>query len=520
MKRLVVLGLALIVSGALGVPGADAFTRGSMVWQKCTECHEPSGGRIPRVEDIRTTPEEWAVIVDRMARLHGMPLGEGEMDRLLKELCSTQILSPEEADKVSYLSLFNNTQHVEAPSGPEEERLFATCVRCHTQGKILSYRMKPEAWAKLRDFHLYMDPAIMFQMREMHWRKEADAVLGYLAETYPYGGAWKAPEARLAGEWLILGYEPGKGTYRGTAEWKDLGDGDAAVHGELWFSDGTSEVFRGRGTLYGGYALRTRTRHNGFETLGAYVVDGDVIRGRHHFPAPGFRTSSSTWYRMGSAAKVLRVTPGYLLAGEETRLTFEGMNLPAVGVSDVSFGSAPVEVLWARRVAPGVIEARVVSRASGVTEVEVKVGGLPAGTLSLVPGIDYIAVSPAIGRARVSGGINYPAEGVQFEAVAYSNGPDVWDPADDVALGPVPAAFRLEEEVTRPGDDDLKWAGEIQENGTYIPTGDYGPIPAREYSGEGTGFVKVVATYRRGGRTYTGEAKLAVTVPDYIQRIQ
>ena len=32
--------------------------------------------------------------------------------------------------------------------------------------------------------------------------------------------------------------------------------------------------------------------------------------------------------------------------------------------------------------------------------------------------------------------------------------------------------------------------------------------------------MKVVATYRRGGRTYTGEAKLAVTVPDYIQRIQ
>ena len=49
---------------------------------------------------------------------------------------------------------------------------------------------------------------------------------------------------------------------------------------------------------------------------------------------------------------------------------------------------------------------------------------------------------------------------------------------------------------------------------------DYNPIPAREYGGEGTGMVKVVAEYTRGEIAYTAEGRLVVTVPDYIQRLK
>ncbi|RMG96766.1 MAG: quinohemoprotein amine dehydrogenase subunit alpha [Candidatus Dadabacteria bacterium] len=516
-RRWVALAGALCICA--GAAQAGAFSRDSLVWKKCTECHEPRGGTIPRVEEIRTTPEEWAVIVDRMHRLHGMDLSAGEMDQLLKELCVTQILRPDEEQAVAYLRLFNNTQHQEAPNGKEEERLFATCVRCHSFGKIASYRMTKENWAKVRDFHLYMDPAIMFQMREMHWIQEADAVLAYLAKRFPYGEAWKAPRADLSGEWVVLGYEPGKGPYRGTARWESKGGGDAAVSGTLRYSDGTSEVFRGTGTLYGGYALRTQTRHNGFETRGAFTLTGDRIQGEHHHPAPDFRTSTSTWYRNDGKARVLRVTPGYLLPEEETRLVLEGMNLPEVAARDVTFGP-DVEVLAARRLDPGAIEAVVVSHRTALGSAEVKVKGLDAGSVTLAPRVDYIAVTPAVGRARLDGGPYYPPEGVQFEAVAYSNGSDVWDASDDVVLGPVPARFHLEEEATRPGDDDLAWVGAIEPDGTYLPVGDYRPIPAREYSGEGSGWVKVVAEYARGGREYRAEARLAVTVPDFIRRIK
>jgi quinohemoprotein amine dehydrogenase alpha subunit len=512
--------MALFLMGGVGATRAAAFSKDSLVWQKCTGCHEPVGERIPRVEDIRTTPEEWTVIVDRMYRLHDMDLGTGEMDTLLKELCSTQILSPDEARAVSYLDLFNNPQHVESPTNPDEERFFATCVRCHSAGKILSYRMTEAHWAKLRDLHLYVDPAIIFQMREMHWIEEADAVLKYLAGAYPYGGAWQAPSTNLEGTWTILGNEPGKGTYRGEAQVKDTGGGDYTLVGKLEFADGTSEAFRGEATLYGGYALRTRTRHNGFETMGAYSLVDGKLRGQHHFAAPNFRTSSSTWVRQDGASRALRVTPDYLLAGEETVLTIEGMNLPEVGAADLSFAAGEVEVLWAKRVSGEAIEARVVNRSFGLSETAVTVKGSAAGSVRLAPRIDYITVSPAIGRARLASGPHYPPEGVQFEANAFSKGANVWDPADDAPLGAVPASFRLEEEVTRPGDDDLRWVGGIEEDGTYLPIGDYGAIPAREYSGEGSGLVKVVAEYQRGGQSYLAEAKLAVTMPDYVPRIK
>jgi hypothetical protein len=183
---------------------------------KCGTCHAPAAdGRIPRVEDIRTTPEEWTVIVDRMRRLHGMKLREGEMDRLLKELAATQSLTPDEQAQVAYLSLWHNSQRVEEPSGKDEEKVYTTCVRCHTAGKIHSYRMTPEAWAKLRDFHLYISPTVVFTMREMRWIPEADAAFAHFAKKLPYGSAWKAPATRLDGAWAVFGYAPGRGTYRG-----------------------------------------------------------------------------------------------------------------------------------------------------------------------------------------------------------------------------------------------------------------------------------------------------------------
>ncbi|MGK2945905.1 MAG: hypothetical protein ACSLFC_14350, partial [Desulfuromonadales bacterium] len=131
---------------------------------------------------------------------------------------------------------------------------------------------------------------------------------------------------------------------------------------------------------------------------------------------------------------------------------------------------------------------------------------------TLADQIDHIKSTPELGRARVYGGIHFPAEGVQFEAVAYA--------ADDLVLGAVPASFKLSEFVTREGDDDLTWLGGISKNGTYIPVSDYGQIMAREYKTEGTGLVAVAAEYERTGRQYAAEAMLAVVPPDYVPRIK
>jgi hypothetical protein len=125
-----------------------------------------------------------------------------------------------------------------------------------------------------------------------------------------------------------------------------------------------------------------------------------------------------------------------------------------------------------------------------------------------------------MGRARVEGSQYIPAEGVQFEAIAYSKGANAADASDDLLLAPVEASFKLVEEVTREGDDDLRWLGGIGGNGTYSPVGDYGPVSTREYQTEASGMVGVVAEYRRGDRVYTAKARLAVVPADFIKRIR
>jgi quinohemoprotein amine dehydrogenase len=197
----------------------------------------------------------------------------------------------------------------------------------------------------------------------------------------------------------------------------------------------------------------------------------------------------------------------------------EGVNLPDAGPADVAFAGGTVKVLGAKRVAPGALELQVVSHAEALGEAKLSVKGIDAGTVRLAPQIDHIAITPAMGRARLSGGTHYPAEGVQFEAIAYAKSGSGKN-ATNIALGPVPATFRLAEQKTRPDDDDLRWLGTIKPNGTYIPMGDYGPNPARNYSGENSGLVKVIAQYKRGAQSFRAEAQLAVTMPDYIQRIR
>ena len=518
-KILVRTILIVLLSGAVAST-ASAFDKDSLVRKKCIACHSAENGKLARVEELRTTPEEWTVIVDRMHRLYGMRIEAGEMAILLKELCTTQILTPDEAAQVAYINLFNNPQTIETPSGDDEKQLFTTCVRCHSAAKIYSYRMTESAWGKLRDFHIYIDPAIMAQMREMHWRSEADTAIKWLAEKSPYKRAWTAPEAKPDGEWFLLGVEPGKGSYRGKASLKSIGDDEYALEGLLSFSDGTFETFSGEATLYGGYALRTRTSQNGSATMGAFSFLDGVIRGEHHHHAPNFRTSSSTWFPITRESQALRITPGYLLSGEETEVLIEGIRLPNVTAKDIAISADDVEVLQATTTSLETIEVLLVYRGTNHGSASLSVKGLEAGSFILAPRIDYLSVSPAMGRARVNGGINYPAEGVQFQALAWSSGADADKPSDDILLGPVAAAFSLAEEKTRPGDDDLVHLGAIESDGTYLPSSDYNPIPSREYGGEGTGMVKVIAEYTRGTIPYTAQGRLVVTVPDYIQRLK
>lgn len=520
MLKTLCLSLAVLFMAISTVPDAGAFTTESLVWKKCTACHEPSNGQVPRVEEISTTPEEWTVIIDRMSRLYGMALTKQDMDTLLKELCATQILSPAELEKVAYLNLLNNPQTMENPVGADQEKMFITCVRCHSAGKINSYRMNTPSWAKIRDLHLNLYPTVVYQMREMKWVKEADTVLAGLAKSLPYGQAWTTPKEKPVGSWLILGYEPGRGEYRGQATITAGSNDEYTVEGKLAFSDNTSENFRGEATLYGGHALRTRTAHNGLKTLGAYSFANGTIKGEHHFPAPDFRTSSSSWYPADGNPKLIRVSPAYLIKGEKTKLVLEGIKLPEAAVRDITFSGGSVKVLSVRRISPEVLEVQAVSSGNGLVNASIGIKGINTIPITLAKQIDFISITPEMGRARLAGGKAFPAEGVQFDAIAFARKGKSTKPQDAVRLGPVPATYKLSAEIKRPNDDDLQWMGMISPGGKYLPFGDIGSIATRSQHVEATGLAKVEATYKRGARQYLAKARMVVTLPDMIPRIK
>jgi quinohemoprotein amine dehydrogenase len=199
-----------------------------------------------------------------------------------------------------------------------------------------------------------------------------------------------------------------------------------------------------------------------------------------------------------------------------------GGNLPAaLKPSDIDLGN-------------GVTVTKVVSATPGLATVEVEVAkGLPVGMHDLAIGrasvkealavydkIAYIQVEPDAHMSKL-GGIKWPKEYSQFEAVAYATGPDGKPGTDDdVSLGPVPARWALEEFVSTPNDDDIKFVGAVDDSGLFTPNVE-GPNPDRKkqannFPVENYGDVWVVATYRGSdGAELKAKSYLVVTVRNY-----
>ena len=132
--------------------------------------------------------------------------------------------------------------------------------------------------------------------------------------------------------------------------------------------------------------------------------------------------------------------------------------------------------------------------------------------------IDAVKVAPAWNMARVGGAV-FPKMFAQFEAIAFSNGPDGKpDTKDDVNLGPVDASWTLEEYTATFDDDDRKFVGEVANTtGLFTPALD-GPNPNRSGNRNNVGDVWVVATHKPAtGEPLRGRAHLVVTVPLYMR---
>ncbi len=531
--------LILLLMGMLTLASAPAsgeilFPDGTLIKQKCSACHKPDAqGQLDVLEHTRKTPEEWKVVVDRMIRINSLPLENENFNSVIKELSAKLCLSPKEMSAVAYLNSDENSQYREIPKDKLEERIFTSCVRCHTYGKIVSHKNTPEQWAENRNLHLGYYPTVIPQMREMDWALESKELIEPLSKLLPFDNPeWKQwiqnrKKPDLTGEWIVAGYQPGKGYYEGSYAIKAnaaAGKDEYSIEKEIRYESGTVLKTSGSGTLYSEYHLRyaLSSKDAMGKTEGVFDLNADhmafsgkwwaVVQDKNVFGNEMFSHS-------GSSAKILGAYPEALQTNQTHKVTMIGVNLPSVKAADITFSKPGISVTKIIQTGASKIVCDVnVKTEAGTGILGVKVKGIAYdGSMKVYAKIDAIKVFPEIGRARVSCGSAYPWQGVQFVARGISAGPDgKVGTEDDLVLNPVDAKWSLAEEKTRKDDDDLKYLTTSVVNGLYTPVTTYGPIASRSQGLEGTGLIKIVATFKG----MESSSRLAVTVPDFIPHLK
>lgn len=556
-----------------GIPINDRLTI-----NKCAGCHaRDANGVMSRISYIRTSPEIWDQAIKRMIRLNGLTLTPAELRDIVRYLSDNNGLAPEEMKpgfwEVEHRTVGYQDDYVPNPA------LQKTCNNCHSIGRVLAQRRTREDYEKLVSMHIGLfpgaanvyrpraakpTPAVDEPAREietstggiqMEYPKASnpaakakapvDLALDYLAASQPLmtpeWTAWKAAmrPQKLAGTWLLSGYEPGKGKIYGEVVIAP-GAADDQFTTNIQFSYiGSSSTVKttGKSILYTGYSWRGRATvasDPGAHPLTASAVpaawreammvsrDGNTMDGRWFWGAYGELGIDVHLVRAGSEPAVLGTDISALKSPSKDTVKIYGGSLPAsLKPTDIDFGT-------------GVTVTKVVSVTPNIATVEVDVAqGLPVGMHDLAIGrastkealavydkIAYIEVEPDAQMSKL-GGVRWPKEYAQFDAVAWAAGPDgKANTDDDVYLGPVAARWGIEEFVSTPNDDDIKYVGSLDDSGLFTPNVE-GPNPQRKKQAnnqplDNYGDVWVAATYKDPeGKEYKAKSYLVVTVPNY-----
>ncbi|NSL51410.1 quinohemoprotein amine dehydrogenase subunit alpha [Calidifontibacillus erzurumensis] len=496
----------------------------SETFQKaCLTCHAvDENGKIARISDIRKTPEGWEQTILRMQRTWGVELSSEEAARIVAELSEKNGLAPEETEKIMYW-LTDTGSIVEAPM--ENELMQESCVQCHAGARVLAQYRTEDEWKKLKDFHIGMNPSMVYQMRAIDWIGNADKIADYLAKTNPMETeAWKnwkenGKKYDITGEWKIIGYSPSTGLYSG--------DATITAKDDLYYEKRTLNLagkatnYEGNVRMFTGYSLRSSLGNENEKIRGVFNVqgDGEIITGQWNRVNDMGIYAKETYYKKGQP-QVLAVWPKSIKKGTEQTITVFGTDFPQ-NLKKENFQTTN-----------GLEIVEVVKQNNDEVQLKVKAPAntdIPTGEISFVDQkgaasinfyqkVDYVKVTPEYGLARLA--YDGRKQSVQFEAIAYANGKDgKANTEDDIELGPVNAKWKLQEyKLMGIEDEDVKYVGSINENtGLFIPS-DGGPNIKREWNTNNAGNVTVVATYvdPHSGEKLVGETFLLVTIPDFV----
>lgn len=526
-----------------GIPVTDDLVR-----EKCGTCHTPDAkGNLSRISWMRTTPEGWAQAIKRMVSLNGLYITPEESRAVVKSLSASHGLAPEEAMPVAYLP---EKRIIDETNIPNDE-VRGACASCHAFAQPLSWRRSKVEWKNLQELHvaLYSQATAQYDRiaggdgdggDDEKKKTNGEIALEYMRENAPLRtpewAAWSARQSkpRLAGTWLVTASVPGKGRFVGemkVAAGKSADEFTTATTMRS-IADGSVQTRTGMGLVYGGYAWR------GKSDTGAQAGSADdllsSVRETMHF-APDQQSAQGRWFwgeyhefgydvrmvRATAAPAVMAVSPGALKAGSRgVEVTVWGHNLPAsVAAADVDLG-AGVTVRKVVSAEPGklVLNVDVASGAvSGARDVVVA-GAFLEKAVPVYGKVDFLKVTPDTGMARL-GGTKYAKGFQQFEAIGYEFGPDGKpNTADDIAIGPIDADWKIDEFMTVWYDDDKSFVGNLSPAALFTPALE-GPNPERRFGRNNYGEVWVVATAKsekdKAGKPLSARAYLVVTVPSY-----
>ena len=523
-----------------GFPVKDQLTL-----SKCGACHAPDAkGNMTRISYIRTTPEGWEEAIKRMVRLNGLQLSPDEARSILRYLSDQHGLAPEENAKIAYF-----TEHRIIDEKIPSPDVAHACAACHALAKPLSWHRTPADWQYLENMHVAFFPSVRFTAFDHAHDREpgagppkgptpAEQALEFIAKSSPLHttewAEWQASmqAPRLAGRWLISGNEPGKGPFFGEMTIEPSTTGDSFItKTKVTCGDGSSVMASsGKALVYTGYNWRGRSTvekpGKGPEApqtvreVMALSKDQNEFTGRWFWGEYSEFGMDVTMRRATSAPMLIGIDKASLKTGvTDATMRIYGDALPAnLAVSDVDLGPG-VKVTKIIDQQPGVVtvSASVSSDATpGMRMVAVKSASLPAA-YAVYDHIDFLKVTPTTSIAHL-GGSPHPKGYVQFETVAFSNGPDGKpNTDDDINLGPVPATYKMEEFVASYGDDDTDFVGSVDaQTGLFTPASD-GPDPKRKSMRNNYGDVWITATYKTDGTPpLKGRSYLVVAVPQYI----
>lgn len=555
---LAALALTLGSHGALLAQGGQRDTTSGFIIKdvtilaNCAGCHsEDSTGRLRRLSYMRKTPEGWEASIRRMVTLNGVRLEPSAARAIVKYLSNYQGLAPAELRP----GRFEVERRPIEYRYTGDARTETTCRACHSLGRVITQRRTREEWELLVATHRGYYPLVDFQ----GFRRGAppppdsavphpmDVAIGHLARAFPLRTAeWAAWSATmrpppLEGTWLLSGREAGRGAFYGrlTITRVPNADGEFTTHAVYRYPSGASVTRDGRAVVYTGYQWRGRSS----ETPQAVQAGRPTQNGGQEdawrevvFVEPGWQEMSGRWFRggydelgmdvsltrIGASPVVAGMAPRALRSGvRDQEVTLFGANLPAsIEPASVSFGPG-VRVERVTRSTPDEVVLRVsVDSGAAIGARDLFLAGAALRGAGVVyDRISRIKVTPTAGMARV-GGVAFPKQFQQFDAIAYHNGVDGRpETDDDVEIGPVAASWSLEEYGVTFDDDDVKFVGSIDQHGRFTPSED-GPNPKRTGNRNNVGDVWVVATYTAEGkdaRPLKARAHLLVTVPLYMR---